>query len=114
MAGVAETSHHDSSLSALPQETNWCENALKSDFYLSENQIELYQLYRDGCIYDVDVMDRPSSLPAVLRSIAWVTSVAAMVVCGYILHKWPEYGNAVATGVVGVCCFSVAIQRWEC
>lgn len=44
----------------------------------------------------------PSSIPALLRSMGWLTSVAAIVVLSYVLHRWPADVNAVATGILGV------------
>lgn len=43
------------------------------------------------------------ALNAVARAMGWMTSVATMVVLGFIINRWPEKGGPIAAGIVGVC-----------
>lgn len=42
---------------------------------------------------------------AVARTLGWLTSVATMVVLGFIANRWPDKIGSVAGGMVGVSCF---------
>jgi hypothetical protein len=44
------------------------------------------------------------ALNAVARALGWLTSVATMVVLGFIVNRWPDKAGPVAAGIVGVCC----------
>lgn len=39
---------------------------------------------------------------ALARTLGWITSVATMVVLGFIANRWPEKLSSIVGGIVGV------------
>lgn len=43
-----------------------------------------------------------TTVGALLRGIAWMADVAAIVVLGYVAHAWPANAGVVASGLIAV------------
>lgn len=49
-------------------------------------------------------------MQAGVRSVSWATGLVAIMMLGYVGRTWPDKGQVIVAGLMGVCCNSEAIS----